>query len=157
MANEVTAPCNMVLTPLASSISSTESCAAEWLPSAMHYPCLPALIFLICLAIPVLSQQTMSIIEAFQTTWERAHLFSRLPSPNVQFGKPGSIGQADIVVQDSLKYQHMVGFGAALSESVLAICALVLMCAYSGFVCSSVVAIKGAFVHYIAHAACSSK
>jgi len=44
-------------------------------------------------------------------------LFSRLPSPNVKFGNPGAIGQADIVVQDSLKYQHMAGFGAALTDS----------------------------------------
>ncbi|KAI0027735.1 glycoside hydrolase [Vararia minispora EC-137] len=65
---------------------------------------------------PVLAQY--SIWDLWQTTWDRSKLFTSLaPSSPFNFGTPGAIGQADIVVDDSTVYQQMDGFGGSLTDS----------------------------------------
>jgi len=54
----------------------------------------------------------------WQTTWDRSKLLSRtVPSSPIAFGPPGPTGSADIVVDDTVEYQQIVGFGASLSKS----------------------------------------
>lgn len=53
----------------------------------------------------------------WQTTWNRGSLFADVsPTTAIDFTTPGTIGAADIVVDDSTIYQTMVGFGATLSN-----------------------------------------
>lgn len=51
------------------------------------------------------------------TTWDRSSLLTYTNlSPNpINFGNPGAIGQADIVVNDQDLLQEIHGFGASLS------------------------------------------
>jgi hypothetical protein len=52
----------------------------------------------------------------WQTTWDRSKLLTSLaPSTPYNFGTPGAIGQADIIVDDSTIYQQIDGFGGSLS------------------------------------------
>ncbi|KAG6818641.1 hypothetical protein H0H93_003231, partial [Arthromyces matolae] len=54
----------------------------------------------------------------WQTKWDRSKLFTSLaPSTPINFGTPGAIGQADIVVDDSTVYQSIAGFGGSLTDS----------------------------------------
>ena len=56
----------------------------------------------------------------WQTTWDRSKLLSlTVPSSPIAFGTPGPTGNADIVVDDTVEYQQIVGFGASLSKSHL--------------------------------------
>ncbi|THU93388.1 glucan endo-1,6-beta-glucosidase [Dendrothele bispora CBS 962.96] len=64
---------------------------------------------------PCVSQQIWDI---WQTTWDRAQLFTRLPitSP-INFVSPGPVGSADIIVDDSTELQNIAGFGGSLTDS----------------------------------------
>jgi len=54
----------------------------------------------------------------WQTTWDRTKLLTSLaPSSPFNFGSPGAIGQADIVVNDNQVLQQIDGFGGTLSQS----------------------------------------
>jgi hypothetical protein len=58
----------------------------------------------------------------WQTTWDRQKLFTRQPTTSglpINFGTPGAIGSADIVVDDTQIFQSMDGFGATLSEQTV--------------------------------------
>lgn len=63
--------------------------------------------------------QAQQIYDIYSTTWNRSNLFNYTSlSPNpINFTSPGSIGDADIVVNDGTKYQDMFGFGASLTDS----------------------------------------
>jgi hypothetical protein len=58
--------------------------------------------------------------QQWQTTWDRQKLFTSV-GPNtagtdpINFVSPGSIGDADIVVNDGSVFQPMYGFGGSLS------------------------------------------
>lgn len=54
----------------------------------------------------------------WQTTWDRNMLFTYFqPTPDpINFVTPGTIGSADIVIDDSSVYQTVYGFGASLSK-----------------------------------------
>ncbi|GBE84754.1 glycoside hydrolase superfamily [Sparassis latifolia] len=71
------------------------------------------------LAAPIASQSITSIYDIWQTTWNRDALFTYTNlSPNpISWKTPAAIGKADIVVDDSTKYQTMIGFGASLTDS----------------------------------------
>jgi hypothetical protein len=52
----------------------------------------------------------------WQTVWDRSHLYTDLkPSQPINFGTPGAIGQADIVVDDTSTFQSVWGYGGSLS------------------------------------------
>ncbi|KDQ52426.1 glycoside hydrolase family 30 protein [Jaapia argillacea MUCL 33604] len=64
---------------------------------------------------PVVSQQIWDI---WQTTWDRDMLFTYFqPSPVINFTSPSTIGEADIVVNDTQVYQSVLGFGGSLTDS----------------------------------------
>lgn len=64
---------------------------------------------------PSASQQIWDI---WQTTWDRSGLFSNVsPTIPINFTSPGAIGSADIVVDDSIVYQNIYGFGGTLTDS----------------------------------------
>ncbi|KAF8501267.1 glycoside hydrolase superfamily [Gautieria morchelliformis] len=69
----------------------------------------------------VVSQQIWDIVHVqWQTTWDRQKLFTRQPTTSglpINFGTPGPIGSADIVVDDTEIFQSMDGFGASLTDS----------------------------------------
>ncbi|KAF8517702.1 glycoside hydrolase superfamily [Hysterangium stoloniferum] len=78
---------------------------------------LSAILCLASLANSALSQQ---IWDVWQTTWDRQKLFTRQSTNNglpINFGIPGAIGQADIVIEDTQVFQTMDGFGATLTDS----------------------------------------
>ena len=54
----------------------------------------------------------------YQTTWDRAQLFTytNLGSNPINFGSPGPIGQADIVIDDTAGFQSVWGHGGSLSK-----------------------------------------
>ncbi|KAK0463046.1 glucan endo-1,6-beta-glucosidase [Desarmillaria tabescens] len=63
----------------------------------------------------VASQQIWDI---WQTTWDRSKLFTSLaPSSPINFVSPGTIGSADISVDDTSTYQSVWGFGGSLTDS----------------------------------------
>ncbi|EPQ55645.1 glycoside hydrolase [Gloeophyllum trabeum ATCC 11539] len=68
------------------------------------------------LASKVASQEIWDI---WQTTWDRSKLFTYFqpPNPPIEFTSPGTIGAADIVVDDTQVYQTIWGFGASLTDS----------------------------------------
>ncbi|PBK71630.1 glucan endo-1,6-beta-glucosidase [Armillaria solidipes] len=67
------------------------------------------------LATTVASQQIWDI---WQTTWDRSKLFTSLsPSSPINFVSPGTIGSADISVDDTTTYQSVWGFGGSLTDS----------------------------------------
>ncbi|KAG7447217.1 glucan endo-1,6-beta-glucosidase [Guyanagaster necrorhizus] len=67
------------------------------------------------LATKVASQQIWDI---WQTTWDRSKLFTSLsPSTPINFVSPGTIGSADIEVDDTSTYQSVWGFGGSLTDS----------------------------------------
>jgi hypothetical protein len=92
-----------------------------------------ALLCPLSLASSVLSQQIWDVVSLssyenkerknftenqWQTTWDRQKLFTRQPTTSglpINFGNPGAIGQADIVIEDTQVFQTMDGFGATLS------------------------------------------
>ncbi|KNZ71597.1 Endo-1,6-beta-D-glucanase, partial [Termitomyces sp. J132] len=54
----------------------------------------------------------------WQTKWDRTKLFTSLnPSAPINFVTPGTIGDANIVVDDLTVYQSIAGFGASLTDS----------------------------------------
>jgi len=56
----------------------------------------------------------------WQTTWDRSRLFRKLPLPSpINFTSPGPIAGALIVVDDKKEYQTILGFGGALSNSLV--------------------------------------
>ncbi|TFK70756.1 glycoside hydrolase [Pluteus cervinus] len=58
------------------------------------------------------------IWDVWQLTWDRSRLFSRISMASpINFGNPGSIASADIVVNDGQLFQDIDGFGASLSDS----------------------------------------
>ncbi|KAJ7482201.1 glycoside hydrolase [Mycena galericulata] len=64
---------------------------------------------------PIASQQIWDI---WQTTWDRAKLFTSLaPSTPINFASPSVIGSADIVVDETETYQSVWGFGGTLTDS----------------------------------------
>ena len=97
----------------------------------------PTFAFVLAFAGPVLGQQIYDIVSAasiryrvqvglfaefslsaqWSTTWDRSKLFTYTNlSPNpINFGSPGAIGEADIVVTDTSTFQSIWGFGASLS------------------------------------------
>lgn len=99
----------------------------------------PTFAFVLAFAGPALGQQIYDIVSTasiryrvqvglfaefslsaqWSTTWDRSQLFTYTNlSPNpINFGSPGAIGQADIVVTDTSTYQSVWGFGASLSAS----------------------------------------
>ncbi|CAK5275076.1 unnamed protein product [Mycena citricolor] len=69
-----------------------------------------------CLVLRQASSQ--QIYDIWQTTWDRAGLFTSLaPSNPINFGSPGSTGSADIVVTETQVYQSINGFGGSLTDS----------------------------------------
>ncbi|KAJ6449146.1 glycoside hydrolase family 30 protein [Mycena vitilis] len=67
------------------------------------------------LATPAASQQIWDI---WQTTWNHAELFTSLaPSTPINFGTPGPVASADIVVSETTMYQTINGFGGTLTDS----------------------------------------
>ncbi|KZP16590.1 glycoside hydrolase family 30 protein [Athelia psychrophila] len=72
------------------------------------------LVAFIALSHHAVAQQIQDI---WQTTWNRGSLFADVsPTTAIDFTTPGTIGAADIVVDDSTIYQTMVGFGATLTD-----------------------------------------
>ncbi|KAJ7703693.1 glycoside hydrolase family 30 protein, partial [Mycena rosella] len=66
-------------------------------------------------ALPVASQQIWDI---WQTTWDRAGLFTSLaPSTPINFVTPGAPASADIVVTETTVFQTINGFGGSLTDS----------------------------------------
>ncbi|KAF8890712.1 glycoside hydrolase superfamily [Infundibulicybe gibba] len=64
----------------------------------------------------VASQQIWDI---WQTTWDRAELFTSLEPKNpINFISPSVIGSADIDVDDTATFQSVWGFGGSLSELI---------------------------------------
>ncbi|KAJ6476001.1 glucan endo-1,6-beta-glucosidase [Mycena vitilis] len=64
---------------------------------------------------PVASQQIWDI---WQTTWNHAELFTSLaPSTPINFGTPGAVASADIVVSETTVFQTINGFGGTLTDS----------------------------------------
>lgn len=55
-------------------------------------------------------------LQQWQTTWNQTDLFS-LKHTHIPFTHPGTIGDANIVLDPNTVYQQMDGFGAALSEA----------------------------------------
>ncbi|KAK0238073.1 glucan endo-1,6-beta-glucosidase [Armillaria nabsnona] len=72
-------------------------------------------------AVPLLLSTTVfcqQIWDIWQTTWDKSKLFTSLaPYPPINFQSPGSIGSADIVVNDTTTYQSVWGFGGSLTDS----------------------------------------
>ncbi|KAG7448583.1 glycoside hydrolase [Guyanagaster necrorhizus] len=72
-------------------------------------------------AVPLLLSTTVfcqQIWDIWQTTWDRSKLFTSLAlSTPINFQSPGSIGSADIVVNDTSTYQSVWGFGGSLTDS----------------------------------------
>ncbi|KAK0220118.1 glycoside hydrolase [Armillaria fumosa] len=72
-------------------------------------------------AVPLLLSTSVfcqQIWDIWQTTWDRSKLFTSLaPYPPINFQSPGSIGSADIVVNDTTTYQSVWGFGGSLTDS----------------------------------------
>ncbi|KAJ7206033.1 glucan endo-1,6-beta-glucosidase [Mycena pura] len=80
----------------------------------MHLPSF-ALLSLAFATHPTASQQIWDI---WQTTWDRAKLFTSLaPSTPINFVSPSVIGAADIVVDDTATFQSVWGFGGSLTDS----------------------------------------
>lgn len=53
----------------------------------------------------------------WSTTWNQSSLFSNVSPINpIDFKTPGTIGNADVIVDESVVYQTMAGFGATLSK-----------------------------------------
>ncbi|KAF8172956.1 glycoside hydrolase family 30 protein [Mycena galopus ATCC 62051] len=73
------------------------------------------LVLVAAFARPIASQQIWDI---WQTTWDRAKLFTSLaPSNPINFVSPGAAASADIVVTETTVYQTINGFGGALTDS----------------------------------------
>lgn len=66
---------------------------------------------------------TSVVNSQYQTTWDRAQLFTytNLGSSPINFGTPGAIGQADIVVDDTAGFQSVWGHGGSLSKSLIVV------------------------------------
>ncbi|KAI0789818.1 glycoside hydrolase [Abortiporus biennis] len=65
---------------------------------------------------PIAAQQ---IWDVWSTTWDQSKLFTYTnlgPNP-INFGTPGAIGQADIIVNDGSQFQPTYGFGGSLTDS----------------------------------------
>jgi hypothetical protein len=58
---------------------------------------------------------SQSIQDIYATKWDKTQLFSSLKPSPINFDTPGAIGDADITIDDSTKYQEMAGFGGTLS------------------------------------------
>ncbi|TFK47117.1 glycoside hydrolase [Heliocybe sulcata] len=74
--------------------------------------------FLVC-ALLASRAVCQEIWDIWQTTWDESELltyFQPTPDP-ITFGSPGTIGAADIVVDDTQVYQTVWGFGASLTDS----------------------------------------
>ncbi|KAI0699329.1 glycoside hydrolase [Cerioporus squamosus] len=72
---------------------------------------LPTVAFVLAFAGPILGQQIYDIVSRSCFTYTNL-------SPNpINFGSPGAIGQADIVVTDTSTFQSVWGFGASLTDS----------------------------------------
>ncbi|KAI0321320.1 glycoside hydrolase [Amylostereum chailletii] len=71
---------------------------------------------LLALFHPVFAQY--QIWDIWQTVWDRSKLFTSLsPSQPINFGSPGTIGAADIEVDDTSTFQSVWGFGGSLTDS----------------------------------------
>ncbi|KAF8991123.1 glycoside hydrolase family 30 protein [Cyathus striatus] len=61
---------------------------------------------------------SQQIQDVWQTTWDRTKLFSSISvAAPINFFSPGSVGSADIVINDQAVYQTIDGFGASLTDS----------------------------------------
>jgi O-glycosyl hydrolase len=60
---------------------------------------------------------SQSIQDIYATKWDKTQLFSSLKPSPINFDTPGAIGDADITIDDSTKYQEMAGFGGTLTDS----------------------------------------
>ncbi|KAE9400866.1 glucan endo-1,6-beta-glucosidase [Gymnopus androsaceus JB14] len=81
----------------------------------MHFSRVSVWVSLLLAVKPAASQQIWDI---WQTTWDRSGLFSDVsPTTPINFVSPGAIGSADIVVDDSIIYQNIYGFGGSLTDS----------------------------------------
>ncbi|KAJ7149366.1 glycoside hydrolase family 30 protein [Mycena filopes] len=58
-----------------------------------------------------------SISDIWQTSWDKSTLLAALNLPPINFTTAGPIADADITVDETIKYQSMDGFGASLTDS----------------------------------------
>ncbi|KAF7311445.1 Glycoside hydrolase [Mycena kentingensis (nom. inval.)] len=67
--------------------------------------------------ITVFTSTTASIVDVWQTLWDKSTLMAPLNLDPIAFSTPIPPGETDVTVDDTAVYQQMDGFGAALTDA----------------------------------------